>query len=249
MPTASTPAFTCDGKQCGTLSSDRNLKGEWDKPQTDAWFNPWFQTLRTAYGMVHTWPRDERHRDDGQSRKRVESCALFAAQWRSLLNHLYGRKQKMDTQRWLGEFTTTATMHLPCLGRLIGLLRWAEDLIPARKAEVLAFVKPYADFLLANQEPSGVIPSWYYASTLVPRKEFRDFNAETAASALLLATLGEITGDQRYIAGAEKGMSFIEREVLPRQRWFDYETYLSCARKDYSFFDSWDCAISAKQHG
>ncbi len=34
-------------------------------------------------------------------------------------------------------------------------------------------------------------------------------------------------------------MSFIEREVLPRQRWFDFETFLSCARKDYSFFDSW----------
>jgi hypothetical protein len=29
------------------------------------------------------------------------------------------------------------------------------------------------------------------------------------------------------------------REVLPRQRWYDYETFLSCARKPYSFFDSW----------
>jgi hypothetical protein len=34
-------------------------------------------------------------------------------------------------------------------------------------------------------------------------------------------------------------MSFIEREVLPRQRWFDFETFLSCARKEYGFFDTW----------
>ena len=34
-------------------------------------------------------------------------------------------------------------------------------------------------------------------------------------------------------------MSFIEREVLQRQRWFDFETFLSCAGKHYNFFDSW----------
>jgi len=27
--------------------------------------------------------------------------------------------------------------------------------------------------------------------------------------------------------------------VLPRQRWFDFETFLSCARKPYEFYDKW----------
>jgi hypothetical protein len=77
------------------------------------------------------------------------------------------------------------------------------------------------------------------STTLQPRQEFRDFNAETAPSALFLATLGKITGDQRYIAAAERAMDFVVREVLPRQRWFDFETYLSCARKDFAFYDHW----------
>jgi hypothetical protein len=119
------------------------------------------------------------------------------------------------------------------------MLKWAEDLTPQRKPEILAFVKSYGDFLLAHQEPSGVIPSWYDAATLQPRPELRDFNAETAPSALLLAELGRSTGDQRYIAAAQRAMDFIVREVLPRQRWFDFETFLSCARKEYSFYDSW----------
>jgi hypothetical protein len=34
-------------------------------------------------------------------------------------------------------------------------------------------------------------------------------------------------------------MEFITREVVPRQRWFDFETFLSCARKDYGFYDRW----------
>jgi hypothetical protein len=119
------------------------------------------------------------------------------------------------------------------------MLRWAADLIPSRKAEILSFVKTYGDFLLAHQESSGVIPSWYDARSLKPREEFRGFNAETGASALLLATLGEATGDKRYIIAAERAMAFIQSEVLPRQRWFDFETFLSCARKPYNFFDHW----------
>ena len=151
--------------------------------------------------------------------------------------YLFDKKQWIPSDGWAGypdsyhAFAMSWTAYW--------MLRWAEDLTPTRKAEVLAFVKPYGDFLLAHQSPSGVIPAWYYASNLQPRQEFRDFSAETAPSALFLATLGESTGDQRFIVGAQHGMTFIEKEVLPRQRWFDFETFLSCARKDYSFFDSW----------
>lgn len=118
------------------------------------------------------------------------------------------------------------------------MLRWAQDLTPERKTEVLHFVKPYGDFLLRQQLPSGVIPSWY-DSSLHPRAEFRNFNAETAPSALFLVNLGTVTGDHRYIAAAERAMDFTTKEVVPRQRWFDFETFLSCARKNYDFYDRW----------
>ena len=97
------------------------------------------------------------------------------------------------------------------------MLRWAQDLTHDRKPEILRFAQAYGDFLLAQQQQSGVIPSWYIAATLKPRDEFRDFNAETAASALFLATLGSVSGDVRYTAAAERAMDFIVREVLPRQ--------------------------------
>jgi hypothetical protein len=34
-------------------------------------------------------------------------------------------------------------------------------------------------------------------------------------------------------------MAFVTREVLPRQRWYDFETFLSCARKPFDFYDAW----------
>lgn len=231
-------SFVCGDKRCGTLSSERNVMGKWDEPQLDAWFNPWFQTLRTAYG----WYLHGRAANDKAMMARAESVlnlALSSPRNGGAFPTIY----LFDKHQWVpgdGWASYSDSYHAFAMSwTAYWMLRWGRDLVPERKAEILAFVKPYAEFLLAQQEPSGVIPSWYYASNLKQRTEFRDFNAETAASALLFATLGEITGDQRYVAGAERGMSFIEREVLPRQRWWDFETYLSCSRKDYSFFDAW----------
>jgi hypothetical protein len=230
--------FPCGNKQCGTLSSDRNYKGEWDHPEPDAWFNPWFQTLRTAYG----WYVHGRATNDTAMMAKAENIlnlALSAPRNGGAFSTIY----LVDERKWIpsdGWAGYSDSYHAFAMSwTAYWMLRWAEDLTPARKAEILAFVNPYGAFLLAHQAQSGVIPSWYYASNLAPRAEFRDFNAETTASALLLATLGGLTGDQRFIAAAERGMSFIEREVVPRQRWFDFETFLSCARKDYGFFDPW----------
>ncbi len=230
--------FPCGGKKCGTLTSNRNYQGKWDQPEPDAWFNAWFQTLRTAYG----WYLHGRATHNKKMMDKAESIlnlALSSPRKGGAFSTIY----LVDRAQWVpgdGWASYADSYHAFSMSwTAYWMLRWSEDLTPQRKAEILRFVKPYGDFLLAHQQPSGVIPSWYEAATLTPRSEFRDFNAETAPSALLLATLGSITGDERYIAAAERAMAFVQREVLPRQRWFDFETFLSCARKEYGFFDRW----------
>jgi hypothetical protein len=227
----------CGGKHCGTLPSNRNISGDWQHTQPDAWFNAWFQTLRTAYG----WYLYGRQAHDLEAMDKAESVlnlALSAPQQNGAFPTIY----MVNEHKWFrddGWAGYEDDYHSFCMSwTAYWMLRWAVDLVPQRSAEVLHFVKAYGDFLLQHQLPSGVIPSWYN-SDLQPRAEFRDFNAETAPSALFLATLGSVTKDQRYIAAAEKAMAFVEREVVPRQRWFDFETFLSCARKDYDFYDKW----------
>jgi hypothetical protein len=230
--------FPCGGKQCGTLKSDRNYKGDWEHPEPDAWFNAWFQTLRTAYG----WYLHGQATHDTQMMAKAESVlnlALSSPRSGGAFSTIY----LVDQDKWVpgeGWASYADSYHAFSMSwTAYWMLRWVEDLTPQRKAEVLRFVKPYGDFLVAHQQPSGVIPSWYDATTLEPRAEFRDFNGETAPSALLLVTLANSSGDPRYLAAAERAMSFVQSEVLPRQRWFDNETYLSCARKDFGFFDRW----------
>jgi len=231
-------SFPCGKKQCGTLRSNRNYRGHWDQPEPDAWFNPWFQTLRTAYG----WYLDSKATNDSQMMAKAESIlnlALSSPQDRGTFSTIYlvDRHQWMPGDGWASYADSYHTFAMSWTA--YWMLRWADDLVPNRKAEILAFVKSYGEFLLAHQQPSGVIPSWFYTTTLQPRPEFRDFNAETAPSALLLVELGNSTGDSRYTVAAERAMRFILQEVLPRQRWFDFETYLSCAHKGFGFYDSW----------
>jgi hypothetical protein len=229
--------FDCGTRRCGTLVSDRNPWGHWDKPAPDAWFNAWFQTLRSAYGW-YLYGKRIGSSDIENKAESVLNLALESPQHDGAFATIY----LLNDKRWIREDGWAGysdDYHAFCMSwTAYWMLRWAEDLTPDRKTEVLAFVRRYGDFLVKQQLASGVIPSWY-DQDLKPRAEFRDFNAETAASGLLLAALGEATGDRSYLDAAARTMDFMTREVLPRQRWFDFETYLSCARKPYEFYDKW----------
>lgn len=226
----------CPGGGCGTLVSNRNYLGQWDKPEKDAWFNAWFQTLRTAYGWYlygeHTHNETIKRKAEG-----VLNLALSSPQERGAFSTIYlvPEKRWIHEDGWAGfpdyyhAFDMSWTAYW--------MLRWANDLVPSRRAEILKFTRAYGDFLVRSQSTSGIIPSWYDAD-LHPKQEFREFNAETGGSALFLLQLAEMTGSPAYLNAAKRALGFMDSDVIPRQRWFDYETFLSCARKDFSFYDS-----------
>ncbi len=229
--------FDCGDQHCGTLMSNRNPWGQWNKPAPDAWFNAWFQTLRSAYG----WYLYGRSIGNTEIENKAEgglNLALKSPQNGGAFPTIYlliGKRWIRD-DGWAGYSDDYHAFDMSWTA--YWMLQWGENLTPDRKAEILAFVCPYGDFLVKHQLSSGVIPSWY-DTNLTPIKTFHDFNAETAASALFLASLAEATGNRTYLNAATQAMDFITREVLPRERWFDFETFLSCARKPFGFYDPW----------
>lgn len=99
------------------------------------------------------------------------------------------------------------------------------------------FVIPYGEFLMSVQHEDGCIPSWFNEDGKPSRLQFRDFNAETAVSAIFLLELGEYTGRSDMVSCGMKAVEFIENYVRPRQRWFDLETFLSCEKKSFHTYD------------
>jgi len=229
--------FDCGDKRCGGLTSNREIALRNKEPKADAWFNAWFQNLRTAYG----WFLYGRHTNNLEMKRKAEQVLNLAL--RSPRNNgAFSTIYLHDTGEWFRDDGWAGYQnhyHTFCMSwTAYWMLRWASDLAPERKSEILAFITPYADYLLRVQRPSGLIPSWLDENEQ-PREEFRDFNAETAGSALFLAEFSAVSGEKKYLAAALRAQEFIAREVLPRERWYDFETFRSCARKPFDFYDRW----------
>src|SRR5262245_30843004 len=230
--------FDCGNARCGAVTSNRNPWGKWsDAPKEDAWFNSWFQNLRTAYGW-YLYAQRTNNPEMKRKAEQVLNLALRSPQHNGVFSTIYLH----DTDTWLrddGWAGYPDDYHTFCMSWTgYWMLRWATDLVASRKAEILAYLRPYSDFLVKAQQPTGSIPSWF-DEALRPRPEFREFNAETAGSALFLAEFAKVVSDSKYLSAAIQALDFITREVLPRQRWYDFETFLSCARKPFDSYDAW----------
>lgn len=207
----------------------------------DSWFNVWFNSLRTAYGM-YLHGRDVGDTKLAEQSQRVLNLALLAPQKGGFAPSIF----YLDSSggHWIADHAWGGISngeYLPMFHNAwtcYWLLQWA-SLVPERKSEILKFTKAFADGLLLKQQASGVIPSWFDPKTLSPAEPLRDENAETAGAALFLAEFYKHTGEKKYLDGAERCMQYIFTAIIPDRKWFDFETFFSCSRKPLGFFDSY----------
>lgn len=103
---------------------------------------------------------------------------------------------------------------------------------------LLARCRELANSLCDLQLESGAIPSWVQPTkgTFRVSADLKE-SAMTAASAMFLGRLFHIETDARYLQAAMKACDFLGREVMPRQKWFDFETFYSCSKKRLGLFD------------
>jgi len=222
----------------GRLAWSNSLHKEADN---DCWFNVWFNALRTAYGL-HMYADQADDEILRHKAERVLNLALLAPQKNGIAPSIF----YLDSSGgyWIADHAwggISKGEYLPMFHNAwtnYWLLRWI-DLMPERRTEILSFTRAFAQFLLAQQRPSGVIPSWYDPETLRPASQLRDENAETAGAALFLTEFYKRTNEKLFLKGAERCMEYVFENILPEHKWFDFETFFSCSRKPVGFFDSY----------
>lgn len=103
---------------------------------------------------------------------------------------------------------------------------------------LLSRCRALAEFLMKLQLPSGAFPTWVEIAGGTPRvaSELKE-SATTAAPAMFLARLFRAQNDVAYLDSAMRACDFLAREVIPRQKWFDFETFFSCSKKRLGLFD------------
>lgn len=197
-------------------------------------FTQWTQDLRTGYGM-YFWG-GALGKDDWKAKARGQLAAVFHAPRKKGFFPCVVKKDGT----WQADLAFAGkgdkaynTYHQSWT--CYWLLQWKKHILPDDK-RILPFCTSYADSLLSAQLPSGAFPTWIDTASLANVDDLVEC-AMTAGSAGFLAELSGVTRDRKYLLAAKKAAAFIQREVLPRHKWYDFETFYSCSTKKPGFFD------------
>jgi hypothetical protein len=228
-----------DGQEVGNLSSNREfVPGRlWHPTLPDGWFNHWFQSLRTALGIFHSGRRLDDPELVERARRVLNLCLLapqrggafpVVAYWDAARGRLYWEKDNTwaGLPNWYHSFDMCWTGYW--------LLQWHEALAGA-DGRILPRCRALGDFLLGAQLTSGCIPSFYDGDLTPNLRYLHDDNAETAGCAVFLFQLHTATGEEAYLDAACRAMTYIRDQVVPANRWFDFETFFSCSPKPVEF--------------
>ena len=208
--------------------------------ETNAWFCAWWNNMRTACALA-LYARRSGDRPARDKADKILNMALDAprhqgafpvvftategegALWRR--DHPFG-----GIEECYHAFDMAWTSYW--------LLKWHNEIDP-EDGRVLPNCIALGDFLCRNQQDSGFIPSFYNAD-LEPRKGcgLNKESAEPAACAVFLLELYRTTQTAPYLDAAIKAIEYVQHAIVPKAKWFDYETFLSCSPKPYDFYDA-----------
>ena len=150
----------------------------------------------------------------------------------------------VDTASWEGAMYWTAWPAHPMDGydlQSMGvtawwMLYWYEqypDL--GRGSEMLNWIIEFCRFLVDVQLPSGAIPT-YFDRQLNPTPQLKE-DAPTAIGGAVLAKTARIVGDPERERAAMKAGAFMNREVVPKMKFQDFELFYSCAPRPLYWVD------------
>jgi len=227
------------GIKNGPLANSNELPAEIN---AGVWFTQRSQTLRSAYGMYHFGKRN-REALPLQRAEKILNLALSAPNENGIFPSIYyaapstpnaplnaavlnlpdKKAPEQFTPHWTNYNGDDYFQTLDAASTGYWLLRWA-DLLPPRRQEIFSFCRKYADFIVQQQLSNGAIPSRFHRANDRPRAPTLGANAATAGAAFFLVELYSRTKEQWYLDAAGKAMDYVTREILPHNKWLDFET-------------------------
>ena len=207
----------------------------------------WWNNVADALGLAY-WGEALSDASIGEKVDKVINSVLAAPQNEGLFPSLYDL-DKQSWQRSLWRFPgedydpnetrtywdwETSDYHTAAAAVTAGYLMEFYRL-GREDPRILAFVQRFGDFLVDRMAPDGAVPAWFDAN-LQSRPSMR-WNAEGGANVWVLSELFRATEESQYLDAAIRAAQFLLDEVLPTQRWVDFEALYSCAVKAETFHD------------
>jgi len=220
-----------DGSRGGAVRMIR-----WGAPQPSLYLGAWFNSMRTAFGMA-LYARREKKQELLALASQTLNAALKAPGREGAFKCVAA--PSADGVRWAAGDGSGASTRSGYLGFDMAwtgywLLKWRSAGLP-RSEGILERCERLADFFVARQLSDGMLPTRFDESGGVEPQLSRDVQAETAPVARFLLELYRQDRKSRYFDAAAKGLAFLDRQVVPRRKWYDFETFWSCSPRLIAF--------------
>jgi hypothetical protein len=248
---------------CGTVQTWRNEWADRVGTANDAWFNPWFQTIRTTYGMFLYAQRagDAQLQTQALSTLNLalEAPATRAGPFPSIfwVNLTTLDRGWVADQGWGGLCNLLPQSQVPrnCTGYYhlyasawtgYWLLKWRAVVPPSHWSRqpgptgddaFLSLLRPFGEFVVSRLRRDAGVAAFFTPHLLLEAPYLEFNNSEMGAVALFLLDLANVTGNATFTQAATSILDFMSEVVVPARSWHDFETYFSCSPKELNTTD------------
>jgi len=210
----------------------------WGAPHPSVYLGAWFNSLRTSYGMA-LYARRTGKPELMRLARQTLRMALQAPGRDGAFQCIAVPQGDKDVVQWAagdgsGGSTVRGFLGFDMSWTGYWMLRWRAAGLPDANG-VLERCARLAAFLIARQQPDGMLPTRFDGDGEVEQGPARMVEAETAPVVLFLLELYRASHESRYLAAARKGLEFLGREVIPGRKWYDFETFWSCSPRLIAF--------------
>ena len=204
-------------------------------PGPSVYLSSWFNTLRTSYGMALYARRvgnDKLLKLAGETVELALKAPGRDGAFKCVaLPMAGGRPTLWAAGDGCGDITKDGFLGYDMCWTGYWLLKWRAAGLPGGEAP--AALPALAQFLIARQAADGMLPTRFAEDGSVEESLSHTVKAETGPVVLFLLELYTQDANPAYLQAA--GMDFLERQVIPRRQWYDYETFWSCSRRTPQF--------------
>jgi hypothetical protein len=232
--------FEIDGHPAGGI---RATPSQW---YYDVQFMGWWNNVHLAQGMNY-WGRRRKDQALLEKARRIMTLAVSAPQNNGIFPAVYNYKDRS----WRGCYWKIEAAYDPAVlpkywnfesdyYQTCSASKTAALLLRYHKgyesdSRIIPYVAPYGDFISAHLDTNGCLPAWFTRDlNAVP---YLRFNAEGGVHICVLTELFAATGKEKYLNAAQRMTDFLVSNILPQQRWYDFETFYSCASKPEATYD------------
>ncbi len=210
----------------------------------EIWNNAFFLNMRTAYGLRYfgeLW-NNQGLKDKGiRILNTILSLPRIRGVFPSVIFPASLNSNVISTINGLKAFSYTDDFHIvdSCL-----VMYWALQYYQDFKAEekIVEMCEKLVDLIEDIQMNNGEIPSYINFKEDVRKPIISDIlmnSASSGASLLFLVEYYKVSKEPRIIEIVKRITNFINNEIIPINKWHDFEPFFSCSQYPLDTFDNY----------